>query len=94
MELKDIPQLENNVGQQRVKSRVTSISGITASANAVRQSKRQFGLTREHQLQLVNDSNNEIADFLATAGFTCPSMQRGIGKRLVCLRRARGARDE
>ena len=65
-----------------------------AMGKSVFQQNRQFGRRRDQQLQLVNDANREVREYLSTAGFSCSAMGRGIGKRLVCLRKARGGRDE
>ncbi len=61
---------------------------------AVRQQNRQFGRRRDQQLQMVADSNHEIREHLSRAGFSCAAMHRGIGKRLICVRNAKGGRDE
>ena len=80
--------------EKQVKTRGTSISRLGDFAHSVRIPRRQFGRRREQQLQLVTDSNAEISDFLAIAGFVCRSMNRGHGKRLNCLRKSKVSRDE
>ena len=67
---------------------------VNAISCVVRQQNRQFGRRREQQLQMVDDSNREIREYLSRAGIACAAMHRGIGKRLVCIRNAKGGRDE
>ena len=87
-------KLEAACGQEKKNARYSPFSSLERSSNSVGHMKRRFGSRRAQQRQLVNDANREIAHFLSAAGFTCRSMNRGVGKALVCLRKTRQTRDE
>ncbi len=81
-------------GEKHNGTRRTLVCRLDERSSSVFLQGRQFGRRCDQQRQVVGDSNREIETFLSTAGFTCCSMTRGIGKQLVCLRKTRRTRDE